>query len=271
MQDYIAGHWPSMLAQHDKSTQSADRSRLKQHLLPALGDVMLKDINAQRLQTFIARFKGKAKSVKNVIALLRIMWTSAKAWGYVKHDPFDGLVLPKVDQAEQPMWSIEVQSLIASTSNEYGLAFWLDFETGIRRGGLCALDVRYVDLENSVITVRYSCTGKFIKPTKSRRPRVFSLSPQLTEALRVYTQGRNADEPLFLSSEGKATAAGQRVQARPQTTARQAGVEGWVPRHEAWQRHSARSTQCTAEGPAGSSWSRRLGIHDGIHASGFSR
>jgi integrase len=194
----------TVLAQHDKSTQSADRSRLRKHLLPALGDVMLKDFNPQRLQAFISRVKARPKSVKNMVALLRIMWSSAKAWGYVRNDPFDGLVLPKIDQAEQPMWDVEkVQELIAISSDEYGLAFWLDFETGIRRGELCALDVRHVDLENAIITVRYSCTGKFIKPTKSRRPRVFSLSPQLVDALRMHTHGRRPDEPLFLSKEGK--------------------------------------------------------------------
>jgi integrase len=194
----------TVLAQHDKSTQSADKSRLRKHLLPALGDVMLKDFNAQRLQAFISSIKASPKSVKNMVALMRIMWVSAKSWGYVKHDPFDGLVLPKIDQAEQPMWDVEkVQELIAISSDEYGLAFWLDFETGIRRGELCALDVRHVDLENAVITVRYSCRGKEIKSTKSRRPRVFSLSPQLVEALRVHAQGRKPDEPLFLSAEGK--------------------------------------------------------------------
>jgi len=201
----FAQEWTeTVLAQHDKSTQAGDRSRPKLHLLPVLGDVMLKDFNTQRLQAFISQAGGGPKSKKNMIALLRIMWNSAKAWGYVKHDPFDGLVLPKIDQAEQPMWSVEkVRELIEGAGDRYGLAFWLNFETGIRRGELCALDVRHVDLENAVITVRYSCNGKQIKPTKSRRPRVFSLSPQLVEALRAHMQGRAPEEPLFVSGERK--------------------------------------------------------------------
>jgi hypothetical protein len=37
------------------------------------------------------------KSVKNLIALLRMMWNQAKAWGYVQHDPFGSSVLPERD------------------------------------------------------------------------------------------------------------------------------------------------------------------------------
>lgn len=193
----------TVLVQHDQSTQAADRSRLNKHLVPDLGDVALKDINPQLLQTFVSRKKASPKSVKNMVALLRIMWNSAKAWGFVRHDPFEGLVLPAIDPVEQPMWSVEqVQELITQAGGKNGLAFWLDFETGIRRGELCALDIRHVDLESAIIVVRYSCTGKKIKPTKSRRPRVFSLSPQLVEALRAQTLRRNADDPLFLSPEG---------------------------------------------------------------------
>lgn len=200
----FAQRWTeSVLVNHDRSTQTADRSRLKKHLLPALGDVMLKDLNTPRLQVFVSQSKASPKSVKNMVALLRTMWNSAKAWSYVRHDPFAGLVLPKADKTEQPAWTlVEVQNLINS-AGEYGLAFWLDFETGIRRGELCALDVRHVDLEKAVITVRYSRSGSTIKPTKSRRPRVFSLSPQLVEALCHHVAGKSPEEPLFVTKEGK--------------------------------------------------------------------
>jgi integrase len=193
-----------VLIQHDNSTQKADRSRLRVHLLPELGDMQLRDLNVQLLQGFVARCKGSAKSIKNMIALLRTIWNSAKSWGYVKHDPFDGLVLRKPEEKEQPMWTLEqVQSIMDSAEKPFDLCLWLLWETGIRRGEICALDVRHVDLANAVIVVRVSRSGSEIKCTKSRKPRVFSLSPQLVAALRVHVYGRSPDEPLFLSSEGK--------------------------------------------------------------------
>ena len=51
--------------------------------------------------------------------------------------------------------------------------------------------------------MRFSRSGSKIKLTKARKPRVLSLSPQLTAALRKHVEGRGPDEPLFLSAEGK--------------------------------------------------------------------
>jgi integrase len=79
----------------------------------------------------------------------------------------------------------------------------LIFETGIRRGEVCALNVGHVDLANRIIVVRNSRFGKHITANKSRRPRVFSPSPQLAGALVLFVTGRNADAPLFLSKKGK--------------------------------------------------------------------
>ena len=198
----FAERWQqTVLTQHDRSTQAADRSRLRRHLVPFFGEVALKDFDSQRLQSFISKSTASAKSVKNMLALLRIMWNSARAWGYVKHDPFDGIVLKKADQPEQPSFSIaEVQKIIDSAQKPYDLAIW---ETGIRRGEVCALDIKHVDLEHAVIVVRFSRSGSIIKPTKSRKPRVFSLSPQIVNALRIHVVGHAPDDPLFVSAEGR--------------------------------------------------------------------
>jgi integrase len=63
--------------------------------------------------------------------------------------------------------------------------------------------VGHVDLPNRIIVVRNSRFGKHITPNKSRRPRAFSLSPQLALALMPLVSGRQADAPLFLSRRGK--------------------------------------------------------------------
>jgi len=39
-----------------------------------------------------------------------MMWSSAKAWGYVSHDPFEGLVLPKIAR-QAPSWSCDVNTI----------------------------------------------------------------------------------------------------------------------------------------------------------------
>jgi len=45
--------------------------------------------------------------IRNLIALLGMMWSQAKAWGYVQHDPFWGLVLPERDPPNERCLMLE--------------------------------------------------------------------------------------------------------------------------------------------------------------------
>ena len=166
----------------------------------------MKDINCETLQSAVASWKGKysPKTIRNRVATMRVLWNSAKAWRYVVHDPCEGLVLPDWDRPEQASFSVQdVQSIIQAAESPYDLVFWLTFETGIRRGEVCALNVGHVDLDNRIIVVRDSRWNTIITSNKSRKPRVFSLSPQLAERLRAFLENRAADAPLFLTPERK--------------------------------------------------------------------
>ena len=82
--EFAASWQKDVLSQHKRSTQSADRSRLRKHLIPELGDLCMKDINRQIVQGIVARKAEEisAKSVRNLVALLREMWVRAKTDGY---------------------------------------------------------------------------------------------------------------------------------------------------------------------------------------------
>jgi integrase len=194
-----------VLSQHKPSSQASEKSDVKAWAA-VVGSLLLKDITCELLQSIIAIWKGKrsAKTIRNRVTTFRLLWKTAKAWQYVTHDPCDGLVLPDWDKPEQESFSIaDVQNILKAAESPYDLVFWLVAETGIRRGEVCALNVGHVDLPNRVIVVRDSRWNQHITANKSRRPRVFSLSPQLAERLKVIVEGRAADEPLFLTSNGK--------------------------------------------------------------------
>jgi integrase len=202
--EFVAIWQNNALPQLKPSTQPPIRSQIAKWLLPYFGKLGMKDISGQMIQMLLLESKLSPKSCRNLVATLRIMWKSAKGWGYVMHDPFSGLVLPKPEPAEQPHFSIEqAKQIISLAKPPFNIAFWLIYETGIRRGEVCALNVGHVDLPNRTIVVRNSRSGNHITANKSRRPRVFSLSPQLAEALVPIVTGRTADMPLFLSTGGK--------------------------------------------------------------------
>ena len=201
----FATRWQGIvLSQHKPSTQPPIRSQLRKHLIPKLGAVAMKDLTGELMQSFVSDCKLSPKTVRNLVATLRIMWNSAKAWSYVSHDPFDGLVLPEWDRQEQPTFTDEdIRRIIEAAEPPYDTVFWLVAQTGIRRGEVCALDVGHVDLPNRIIVVKKSRSGRHITDNKSRKPRTFSISPRLAERLRSFVEGRAADEPLFLSRQGR--------------------------------------------------------------------
>ena len=188
----FAKRWDeTVLSQHKRSTQSSIRSQLRRWLLPHLGNVALKDLDSQRLQTFISDCQCNPKTIRNLVATLRMMWNSARAWGYVAHDPFDGLVLPKRGLVETFTFSLdEIKRILDSASKPYKTFYAILAETGIRGGEICALRVADLDLENAVIYVRQSVWRGQIQTVKSRKGnRRFPISPQLVEHLRAYLRG----------------------------------------------------------------------------------
>jgi integrase len=201
----FAEKWQKLVLPNLKpSSQPPIKSQLRKHLLPALGAVTMKDFTGELVQSFIAGCKLNPKTVKNLVGTLRMMWNSAKTWDYVAHDPFAGIVLPEWSAPEQPVFSKEdVQRIIAMVDEHYRPALWLLVQTGIRRGELCALNIGDVDFERSFVEVRRSRSGKYITNTKSKRPRLFPISPNLAGKLRELSGGRGKDEPLFLTKEGK--------------------------------------------------------------------
>ena len=134
------------------------------------------------------------------------MWTSARSWGYVAHDPFDGLVLPKRGLVQTFAFSLEEIKRIVDSANEPCKTFYsILAETGIRGGEICGLRVADLDLENAVIYVRQSVWRGQIQTVKSKKGnRRFPISPQLVEHIKVYqlTWRPNTMGLLFATKNG---------------------------------------------------------------------
>lgn len=176
-----------------------------------------REIDGNKIQTAISAWNtgGKGfkkvgeKTIKNRVGTLRLAWKWSKDWGYTRASFPETLRLPFWDREEakarRPAYSIEtVKAIMESSAFPDNLVWWLTFETHIRRGELCGLDVGHVNLKTQIITIRRNRVLKsVVKNTKARKPRVFSISSELAEALRPLIEGREPNEPLFLSPDGK--------------------------------------------------------------------
>lgn len=197
-----------VLSQLKPSTRMADKSRLSKHLIPEFGEICMKDLSSQRIQAMIARKTGAVspKSMRNLIALLGMMWNQAKAWGYVQHDPFACLVLPEREALNEPCLTLgEMKMIIGEAQEPHKTYYWILAETGLRAGESGALGLDSLLLDQGAIRVTRSVWHGKIQTVKSRKGnRVCEISPFLVEHLRKYVLGWKPNKLglLFATSNG---------------------------------------------------------------------
>jgi len=188
--EFVTKWQKDVLSQLKPSTRSADKSRILKHLIPEFGDVCMKDLTAQRIQATIARKAGSIspKSLRNLIALLGMMWNQAKAWGYVQHDPFVGLVLPERDPLNERCLTLEeMRALIVAANEPYKTYYWILAETGVRAGEIGALTATNLLFDQGAIRIAQSVWHGKIQTVKSKKGnRICEISPLLVEHLRRY-------------------------------------------------------------------------------------
>ena len=180
----FAFRWESrVLTQHKPSTQATIRSHLRKHLIPYFGPCQMKDIGTEEVQMLVSSVGLSAKTKKNLLATIQMLWKSARSWGYVAHDAVSDVVVPKGNRAARRFFSIEeVQRILEAAAEPYRTFYWLAVETGMRAGELCGLRAIDFDFARGLVNVRQSVwRGKFQSPKSENAVRCFKLSARLLE------------------------------------------------------------------------------------------
>ena len=112
------------------------------------------------------------------------MWNQAKAWGYVQHDPFPGLVLPERDPLNERCLTLEeMRALIVAANEPYKTYYWILAETGVRAGEIGALPATNLLLDQGAIRIAQSVWHGKIQTVKSKKGnRICEISPTLGRA-----------------------------------------------------------------------------------------
>jgi integrase len=216
--DQFADRWKrEIVPLMSPGTQPGCKSELKAWSMAfttAKGSLLFKEIDGSAIQTVISKWHTGdglkhvgPKTIKNRVGTLRVTWNSAREWKYTNIPFPENLRLPDWDKEEakanRAAYPVDtVRRIMESAEYPYNILWWLIFETHIRRGEACGLDVRHIDSVNSTIFVRRNRVMNVVKNTKGKRGRLFSISRELLETLRPLVEGRKPDEPLFLSPKG---------------------------------------------------------------------
>jgi integrase len=187
----FAKRWQETILIHHKQSSRAG-SIIKVHLLPAFGDLSLKDITAELLQAWVSQLQGNPKSIRNRVVTLKTMWATAKAWGYVTHDPFNGLILPKEQQPITYAFSLEETiAIIAKAQEPWKTLIRIVAETGIRSGEVAGLRIEDFDPVNLTLGVSQSVWRQKIQTVKTRSSvRKEPISAELAQAIQEHINGK---------------------------------------------------------------------------------
>jgi integrase len=170
------------------STLATYTSRIDGPYATAFGPRKLASITTEDVQRFLAHLSKLGRSAATTrayLVLLRELFTHAILWGYLAHNPSDGIKAPRVLHREMDFLTPgEVRALLkAAQPNDYALLATACM-TGMRQGELLALKWDDVDWRSGTIRVRRSLyRGQFVEPKSARSIRTIGMSKRLSTIL----------------------------------------------------------------------------------------
>jgi len=167
----------------EPSTLYEYNNSLKNHIIPALGNEFLPDINTDKLKVFQKSINRVPKGKKNVMDCLKQILKSAHQSGYILQVP----VFPKLKvNKPKPRWILpeEQAKIVLQIPEEHRYIFYFGFLTGCRTSEARAF--RWQDIRNTHIIFEVSFDRyETLKTVKGFNAEPFPLYKALRRLLGV--------------------------------------------------------------------------------------
>ena len=142
----------------------------------------------------------KASTIRGIHSILSGAFAAAQRWEWTDRNPTESAKPPTTIRQPIPATSPDdVAKVIAearSHSAALGLYLWLVVVTGVRRGELCGLQIRDIDLDRGLVHVAFNYVvrgGQRIrKDTKTHQDRWLAIDPDSC-SLIASLPGRDPD------------------------------------------------------------------------------
>lgn len=204
-------------------TVKSYRATVNNHIIPALGNVRLTELNPHTVQTFINKLAEtlSPKTVKNVHGVLHQGISQAAIVGYIPSNPADHCKLPKVTKPKiNPLDKGQISAFLDAIRGDYFESIYLvDLFTGMRQSEIVGLTWDCIDFDKGTITIyrqwqKLKGGYQFVAPknNKSRviRPPALVLSAikqvrtvQLENQLRAGSAWENQESFVFTNELGQ--------------------------------------------------------------------
>lgn len=185
-----------------KSHQNRYRGILKNYLLPAFGDALLRDMTALCLQhylTGLGRLNLSHESNDKIRDCLSSVMGSAKRYGMILTNPVEGLRLPasKRGRSQKPHISpAQFNALVQLIAEPYATMVYVAVFTGLRVSELAALKWKNVHADSITVELRY-CRGDWGAPKSEASNTTIPVSQRVLDRIHKlsYSQAEGPDGP----------------------------------------------------------------------------
>ena len=165
------------------------------HINPFLGNIKLKDLRPDQIQSFYnAKLQSgtSKRSVRVIHAVLHRALKQAVMWGLLGRNPSDAIILPKYKPREMQVLNQEqVHIFVSATSkSRFSMLYWLAVSTGLRQGELLGLKWSDIDFQNQSLQVKRQLQ-------RQKKGLVFT-DPKSEASRRVVLLGNTTIEKLLL-------------------------------------------------------------------------
>ena len=186
--EYLGGVKPATVVSYNATVRT--------HLKPGLGAIRLESLTAHTVQGLYNSLGEKglsAKTIKNVHGVLHKALQQAVANGYIRFNPTDACILPRVQKKVlKPLDEDQITAFLkAIRGNSLEALFTTTLFTGMREGEVCGLLWDCVDLNKGTMTInkqlqliRNTRGEHQLLPTKNSKGRTITLAPSIVNVLR---------------------------------------------------------------------------------------
>jgi len=228
--DFINGH--SVVERLRDSTIDSQRGLLRNHIVPALGSVLIDEVRSMHFGLLKRDMSNKGLSGKTINNGLTVLSRMTRYWFEREGEepPRFKAGLIKLDESEAEFYEPADYESLVSAAAEIGpdvhTIVLLMGDAGLRQGEVCALrweDVRHTP--EPVLRIRRSRYKDKDQPgTKGRKPRTVPMTPRLVAALGALPHARR--QTLVLIRQDELAMTPKAIQGRLAKAERAAGIEG---------------------------------------------
>ena len=188
-----------------KSTAYLYETNVTLYINPVLGEVRLDALKPHTVQSFYNRLQNEKhlspKTIKNIHGVVHKGLQQAVLNGYLRTNPSDACVLPKIAKAElHPLDEAAAPRFIHEISgHQYEYLYKIALFTGLREGEVLGLSWDDLDLSTGVLFVKRQLRrdqrkggGFYFSSPKNGKPRQLTLAPSVVKLFRLQKLRQNA-------------------------------------------------------------------------------